>query len=88
MSRAQVNEDDGQVLKTAAASSAGSVQEEQQRQEPDGEIQSTFYQICYLLHATSKRALCYSRFHKFHCNRDFLPSCRLDTILSTQWPVL
>jgi hypothetical protein len=50
VSRAQVNEDDGQVLKTAAASSAGPVQEEQQHQEPDGEIQSTFYQICYLLH--------------------------------------
>ncbi len=42
MSRAQVIEDDGQVLKTAAASSAGPVQEEHQRQEPDGEIQSTF----------------------------------------------
>jgi hypothetical protein len=46
VSRAQVNEDDGQVLKTAAASSAGSVQEEQQRQEPDGppSRQSSSYQ--------------------------------------------
>jgi hypothetical protein len=36
VSRAHVIEDDGQVLKTSAASSVGPVQEEDQHQEPDG----------------------------------------------------
>jgi hypothetical protein len=36
LSRAHVIEDDGQVLKTSAASSVGPVQEEDQHQEPDG----------------------------------------------------
>ncbi len=71
MSRAHVIEDDGQVLKTSAASSVGPVQEEDQHQEPDGEIQSTFYQICYLLPGTCKRTVCKTRFHKFHSNRVF-----------------
>jgi hypothetical protein len=65
VSRAHVIEDDGQVLKTSAASSVGPVQEEDQHQEPDGEIQSTFYQICYLLPGIHKRALCKTSFISF-----------------------
>jgi hypothetical protein len=66
VSRAHVIEDDGQPANTSVTDSDEPVQEEEeQHQEPDGKVESTFYYLCHLFPQVKRtRELRAIRFHQ------------------------